>query len=147
MARDTKQDDELAACEARSKKRFELSAKALKAEAAYRAVQEDDIRRRFTSSAALDAVVHRIADNEAAARNARMGREVQRVAAESEARDQGLAAALAVERDDRERQFADAERARLVSRSLRRAQNEVHDESNFKAPSRRSGSPLKSWAR
>ena len=85
----------------------------MKAEAAYRAVQEDDITRRFTSSAALDAVVHRIADNEAAARNARMGREVQRVAAESEARDQGLAAALAVERDDRERQFADAERARL----------------------------------
>ena len=132
LARDATQDDELAACEARSKKRFELSAKALKAEAAYRAVQEDDIRRRFTSSAALDAVVHRIADNEAAARNARMGREVARVAAESEARDQGLAAALAVERDDRERQFADAERARLVSRSLRRAQNEVHDSVRIK---------------
>ena len=54
------------------------------------------------------------------------------MAAESEARDQGLAAALAVERDDRERAFADAERARLVSRSLRRAQNEAHDSVRIK---------------
>ena len=126
-SKDATQDNEVAACEARSKQRFNLSAKALKAEAAYRAVQEDDIRRRFTSVTALDAVVHRIADNEAAARRAALGRELARIATESESRDQGLAAALAVERDEREKQHEEDARERLVSRSLRRAQNEVHD--------------------
>ena len=51
----------------------------------------------------LEAVVYHVA---------RALRSTDLIAAESEARDQGLAAALAVERDDRERQFADAERAR-----------------------------------
>ena len=129
----------LAACEARSKKRRRLG-EALKAEAA-QGLSRRMTGRRFTSSAALDAVVHRIADNEAAARNAHGPRGRARGPPRAR-RATRPAAALAVERDDRERHLR-TRNARFCESPAAAGENEVHD----RRSGSRSRSSVSGWTR
>ncbi|KAH8058065.1 hypothetical protein JL720_14107 [Aureococcus anophagefferens] len=79
----------------------------------------DALDRRDHARAALGAALDRVADGDAAARRAQLGRDVDACSRRSMSRDQGLAAALAIEKRDREVSDETIQRERLVSRAVR----------------------------